>query len=245
MKPENFYHHAMWFHAWGGSYFRELGRSIDGVPVVLPLIYSEPMIRSSEFVRDRIRSGDFSGGSESEMLAGFNDNKTMFIISGQWTRGEINLQKAPYGVVPLPIVDELNRQAAPFLTIEGYFLSACARDHKAAMEVIRYFTCAAMVRYFSKIGGQTPANKLAYEYSEVKNDPISTLFMREAGKAFAMPNCPEMGAMWGAGDFGTGTDFRRRESTRCLEKRANRFNACYRKQPAYPVQGLRFSRRQA
>ncbi|NPU99764.1 MAG: extracellular solute-binding protein [Brevinematales bacterium] len=191
----NFYYHTMWVQAWGGAIFKKIGTTKKGVPIFLPLLYSQPMISAGDFVFKNLKNGNFHGAAEAEITYSFNNNKTLFAISGQWFRGEI-AANIDYGVAELPIVDEIGVQAVPFLTVEGYFMASCTKDQAAAAEVIKYFTSAAMGRYFGKIGKQTPANKGAYQYSEVKNDPISKVFMAAAGNAISMPNNPEMALTW-------------------------------------------------
>jgi maltose-binding protein MalE len=185
----------MWVQAWGGAIFKKIGTTKKGVPIFLPLLYSQPMISAGDFVYKNLKNGNFHGAAEAEITYSFNNNKTLFAISGQWFRGEI-AANIDYGVAELPIVDEIGVQAVPFLTVEGYFMASCTKDQAASAEVIKYFTSAAMGRYFGKIGKQTPANKGAYQYPEVKNDPISKVFMAAAGNAISMPNNPEMALTW-------------------------------------------------
>ncbi|OHD55636.1 MAG: hypothetical protein A2Y33_13455 [Spirochaetes bacterium GWF1_51_8] len=191
----NFYYHTMWVQAWGGTIFKKIGTNKKGFPIWLPLLYSQPMISAGDFVYKNLKNNKFHGAAEAEITYSFNNNKTLFAISGQWFRGEI-AANVDYGVAELPIVDEIGRQAVPFLTVEGYFMASCTKDQAAAAEVIKYFTSAAMGRYFGKIGKQTPANKGAYQYSEVANDPISQVFKAAAANAIGMPSCPEMALTW-------------------------------------------------
>jgi maltose-binding protein MalE len=191
----NIYYHTMWVQAWGGTFFRQIGMNKKGFPIFLPLLYSHPMITAAEFVRKLVQSGKIHSADEQEILYSFNMNKTLFAISGQWFRGAI-AENIDYGVAELPIIDEIDTQAIPFLTVEGFYMASCTKDQAASAEVIKYFTSAAMGRYFAKIGKQTPANKGAYAYSEVSGDPIAQIFKTAAGKAISMPNNPEMSWTW-------------------------------------------------
>ena len=191
----NIYYHSMWLQAWGGSFFRKIGVNKKGFPIFLPLLYSQPMITSAKFVYNLMQAGKIHGADEAEILNSFNMNKTLFAISGQWFRGAI-ADNIDYGVAELPIIDEIDTQAIPFLTVEGFYMASCTKDQAASAEVIKYFTSAAMGRYFAKIGKQTPANKGAYAYSEVSGDPIAQIFKIAAGKAISMPNNPEMSWAW-------------------------------------------------
>jgi arabinogalactan oligomer/maltooligosaccharide transport system substrate-binding protein len=141
------------------------------------------------------------GASGTLMTQLFNRGKAMFVISGQWFRGEI-AKNINYGVAQLPVIDDQpaaqGRRAVPFLTVEGYFMARYCRDQKAAFEVIKFFTSVGMARYFGVIGKQTPANQDAYaRYPILRNEPVSRVFRMAAGFAVPMPNNPEMTLTWG------------------------------------------------
>jgi arabinogalactan oligomer/maltooligosaccharide transport system substrate-binding protein len=193
----NFYYHTMWVQGFGGTIFRRIGTGRDGFPVFLPLLYSEPMIKAGEYVKKNILDSGIVpiGPSGTLVTQLFNTGNAMFVINGQWFRGEID-SRISYGLSEPPVIDEINRRAIPFLTVEGYFLSACARNQRAAIEVIKYFTSAAMGRVFAEVGKQTPANRGSYEYDVVKRDKIAQIFREAAGRSWSMPNSPEMALTW-------------------------------------------------
>lgn len=197
---ENFYYHTMWVQGFGGKIFRRIGSTAGGSPIFLPLVYSRPMIDADTFVRDNIVGQNICPDQPSGTLVTqlFNTGNAMFVVCGQWFRGEID-PRIRYGVAKLPIIDALGNRAIPFLTAEGYFLSSGCKNQSAAMTVIKYFTSAAMGKVFAEIGKQTPANKGAYQYASVANDPISQVFVDAASVAVSMPNVPEMAFGWGSG----------------------------------------------
>lgn len=193
----NFYYHTMWVQGYGGKIFREIGTTDTGTPVFLPLLYSDPMIDAGEYVYENVISKGVcpEGPSGTLVTQLFNSDNALFVINGQWFRGEID-SRIDYGLSKLPIIDELGTRAIPFLTCEGYFMSSCCVDQDSAIEVIKYFTSAAMGKVFAEVGKQTPANKGSYEYAVVADDEIATIFKAAAGVAISMPNIPEMALTW-------------------------------------------------
>lgn len=188
----NFYYHTMWVQGFGGRIFRQVGQNY------IPQLNSKAMIDSMYYARELKMARIIPpGASDTLMTQLFNRGKAMFVINGQWFRGEI-AQNINYGVAPLPVIDKTGKRAVPFLTVEGYFMARYCRDQKAAFEVIKFFTSVGMARYFGVIGKQTPANRDAYaRYPILRNEPVSRVFRMAADFAVPMPNNPEMTLTWG------------------------------------------------
>lgn len=187
----DFYFHTMWIQGFGGRIFRKVGRLYQ------PLLDSPPVVKSMYYARKLRKSGIIPPGASGTLMTQlFNRGKAMFVISGQWFRGEI-AKNINYGVADLPVIDQNGKRAVPFLTVEGYFMARYCKDQKSAFQVIKYCTGPAMGKYMGIIGKHTPANKGAYKYASVRNDPISKVFRRAADYAVPMPNNPEMSLTWG------------------------------------------------
>ncbi len=199
----NFYYHTMWIQGYGGTIFKK----VKGTEY-FPLLDSDAVFKSIKYVLRLKKMINPSGNPKAEVGADgatitelFNSGNALFVVNGQWFRAEIS-PKVNYGVAPFPIIDDLpgikgsGRRAIPFLTVEGMFMSANAKNQKAAFEVMKFFTSPQAGRQFAKIGKQTPANIGAYQYSEVRNDPISQIFIEAAKEAIPMPNVPEMALTW-------------------------------------------------
>ncbi len=192
----NFYYHTMWIQGFGGKIFRSLGMH-KGSPLMLPLLYSKPMVDAGKFVMNNIISKNVCpiGPSGTLVTQLFNTGNAMFVVNGQWFRAEID-KNVNYGLSPLPIIDAVGKRAIPFITVEGYFMASSSKDQVASVKVIEYFTSAAMGKVMAQEGKQTPANRGSYKYSVVNNDSISTIFREAAQVAIAMPNVPEMALTW-------------------------------------------------
>jgi len=126
----------------------------------------------------------------------FNSGKAMYVVSGDWFRGEIS-SNINYGIAKMPIINETRKRAIPFLTVEGYYMARYCKDQKAAFEVMKFFTSGPMSRYMATMGKQSPANKRAYRYKDVRNDPINRIIRSAAAVSIPMPNNPEMALFWG------------------------------------------------
>lgn len=207
----NFYYHTMWIQGFGGKIFRSLGLH-KGSPLMLPLLYSKPMIEAGHYVLNNVIRKNICpvGPSGTLVTQLFNTGNAMFVINGQWFRAEID-KNINYGLSPLPIIDQVGVRAIPFITVEGYFMASSSKNQVDSVKVIEYFTSAAMGKVFASVGKQTPANKGAYKYSVVANDQISAIFKEAAGVAISMPNVPEMALTWdpatsGLNDILGGTD---------------------------------------
>ncbi len=231
-QVSNFYFHTMWIQGFGGKIFRSLG-FVKGFPLLLPLFYTEPMVKAAQYVRKNIIQTGICHPEPSDVMVRelFNTGNALFAINGQWFRGEIN-QGLNYGVTRLPVIDEVNMRAIPFLTVEGFFLSSTSKHQPESVVVIEYFTSAAMAKTMAKTGKLTPANKKAYEYAVVRDDPISGIFKEAAQVAISMPNTPEMAVTWmpatfGLGDMVNGADIdsslqqRQKEIMMLIEKARN------------------------
>lgn len=201
----NFYFHTMWVQGFGGEIFRPIGKNKDGNPLFLPLLYSDPMIKAGYYVLNNVIKQQVCpvGPSGTLITQLFNTGNAMFVVSGQWFRAEID-KRINYGLSELPFMDQVDpgtpanpaARGIPFITVEGYFMTSCARNQEASVKVIKFFTSAAAGKVFAKIGKQTPANNDAYKYAEVANDDISRIFSEAAKVAKPMPNIPEMALTW-------------------------------------------------
>jgi len=187
----DFYYHTMWLQGFGGRLFKKQGKRY------IPRLRSKAMIQSMQYIR-KIQKANvcppvFKDGDDAKL---FNSGKAMFVVSGKWFQGEIS-KNINYGIAQLPIIDETGRRAVPFITVEGFFMVRYCKDQKAAFKVIKYFISAAKSRQFLVRGGIISANKNAYRYSVVNNNPFAKIFRSAVTIARPMPNNPQMKYVWG------------------------------------------------
>lgn len=194
----NFYYHALWLHAFGGRMFTKLGVSTQGYPVFVPHIHSQAMKEAFRFYTQRLLLAGIMPPEPNNTLVTrlFNTGNALFVLNGQWFRGEIT-PRLSYGIQPVPRILEAPYAPAPFLTVEGYYLSALARNQLAAVEVIRYFSGGAMQKVMATQGKHSPVHKQAFSYAIVREDKINQVFVEIGKTAMLLPNGPEASLGWG------------------------------------------------
>ncbi len=194
----NFYYHALWLHGFGGRMYKHIGNSPSGFPVFLPLLNTRAMRLAFHYVKQKIMGANILPPTPNNTLITqlFNSGAGLYVINGQWFRGEID-PRITYGVSPLPTINETGQKPLPFLTVEGYYLTVNAKDQLAAIEVIKYFDSAAMQKVMAMKGKHTPTHIKTFNYSLVRDDKINQVFVNIAKNGVSLPNGPEASLGWG------------------------------------------------
>ncbi|WP_308365519.1 MULTISPECIES: extracellular solute-binding protein [unclassified Microbulbifer] len=125
----------------------------------------------------------------------FNRGRAAMVISGPWMLGEI----APgidYGVSPLPVNSASGKPLAPWVAVEGLFVSSWSNNKAAAYRLLEFLTARAAAERMAIAGGQLPANLAAFEHPTVAADKNAMAFRRQLDTAVPIPNLPEMTLLW-------------------------------------------------
>ncbi|WOX06889.1 extracellular solute-binding protein [Microbulbifer pacificus] len=125
----------------------------------------------------------------------FNQGRAAMVISGPWMLGEI----APgvnYRVVPLPVNSQSGLPLAPWVAVEGLFLSPWSKHPAAAVAVMDYLTSRSAAEKMGIEGGQLPANISAFEHPRIATDDTAMAFRRQLEVAVPIPNLPAMTLVW-------------------------------------------------
>ncbi|MEW5249023.1 extracellular solute-binding protein [Microbulbifer sp. 2201CG32-9] len=125
----------------------------------------------------------------------FNQGRAAMVISGPWMRGEIT-DHVDYGVVPLPRLSGSERPLAPWVAVEGLFISPWSTHRAAAYQLMVYLTSRAAAEHMALAGGQMPANLSAFENPTLAADPVVMAYRRQLDTAVPIPNVPEMTMLW-------------------------------------------------
>ncbi|HUB08716.1 MAG TPA: extracellular solute-binding protein [Myxococcales bacterium] len=183
----DFYYHVPWIFGFGGSLFDARGRlDIDTAPVAASL----------RFVADLQARGLIPQEATSALVTQlFAEGKAAMAINGPWFLGELP-KGLDYGVAPLPVVSATGLPAKPFLTVEGLFVSANAREPDGAAKALAFLTSdeAALTR--AREARQLVANRAAYLDPQVAADPVMTAFRTAAERAVPMSTAPVMQLLW-------------------------------------------------
>jgi arabinogalactan oligomer/maltooligosaccharide transport system permease protein len=173
-----------WMNGFGGGVFDAQGRVA---------LHRPENAAALDYVARLARLGpaDPTGALISQV---FNEGRAALVVSGPWFAAEI-ASSIDYTVVPMPVVRETGRPAAPLATIEALFLAHGARNPEGARQFGEYLaTSGAAPR--AALGGQPVAYKAAWEDPGVVGNEFLQAFRRQLEAAVPMPSAPEMALTW-------------------------------------------------
>jgi maltose-binding protein MalE len=194
------YFHAPWLHGFGGQVLQD---SPSG-KVDLRLV-STGAERALAFAHRLAGPEGIVPAETSAVLVTslFNSGKAAMVISGPWFLGEIN-KDVDYAVLPLPVVTETGKRAAPFLGVEGLMLSARAKDPAAAFVIMEFLTSEAAALMRARKARQTVANVATYRDEEVRKDRALMTFRGAFNDTVVMSPSPTMRMVWSPYDMALG-----------------------------------------
>ena len=121
----------------------------------------------------------------------FNTGKAAYTIQGPWAMAsfpDVNVK-----VNPIPSAG--GQTAAPFVGVQGFFVSSQSKNALLAQEfVTNYLSTADAQKALYEADPRIPAySSLA---AEVSSDPVIAGFLASAQNGVPMPSVPEMGSVW-------------------------------------------------
>jgi len=198
VQADDAYHHAMWLHAAGGSFLDDRGR---------------PDTRSPAHERAASYAHTLAGPHKRAVVPPelsyplmsdlFIKGEIAMVISGPWFQSQLDPSKVPYTVVDFPEVE--GRYPAPFLSLEGLYLSARSHKPDAAMRLMKFLAGKRSAELRARTAGQVPirasvADALRGECSTDHRCPFDRFFygqfLQVAEKAVVMPATPEARVLW-------------------------------------------------
>lgn len=145
--------------------------------------------------KEKVLSADL-GGDQAKQA--FMDEKSPYMITGPWWTTEFKDAKMDIEVLPIPSAG--GKPAAPFVGVQGVFVSSHSKNSLVANQFLDYIAGKEAQDTLYELGGRAPA---LTESAEAVDDPMLKGF-DEAGKdGQPMPTLPEMGAVW---EFWGGTE---------------------------------------
>ncbi len=198
VQADDAYHHAMWLHAAGGSYLDAQGR-----PDTLSPPHEQAALRVQQLAGAHGRSVVPPELSYPLMSDMFIKGEIAMVISGPWFQSQLDPAQVPYTVVDFPEVD--GRYPAPFLSLEGLYLSARSTRPDAAMRLMKYLAGAESSRLRAQKAGQVPIRSAVADSmrQECRTNPQCSFdrffysqFLEIAAKSVVMPATPEARVMW-------------------------------------------------
>jgi len=185
----DFYYHAPLMHAFGGRLFGSSGQ---------PTINSAPNVQSVALLKNWLRQGFLPAGPSTTLITSlFNEGKLAMVIGGPSFVERI-APGVPFGVVPLPTLDEAGgKPMRPWITVQGVHIAATSRNKTVAAQLAAYLTNLASARTLALEAKMIPAHHTVYQDPQLASDWVLHGFRRQLDTAVPMPNHPAMPRMWG------------------------------------------------
>lgn len=122
----------------------------------------------------------------------FNSGKAPYTIQGPWA---ISAYPDVKNIVVSPIPSAGGQPAAPFVGVQGFYLSSQSKNKLLAQSfLVDYLGTEEAQRALYEADPRIPAwSTLA---TEVASDPIIAGFLASAQNGVPMPSIPEMGSVW-------------------------------------------------
>jgi arabinogalactan oligomer / maltooligosaccharide transport system substrate-binding protein len=123
----------------------------------------------------------------------FNSGQTPFILTGPWNVADAEAKGINIAIDPIPSAG--GQTAAPFVGVQGFYLSAKSKNALAANEfLVNYLATEDVQTALYEAGDRPPALTAAYEKAAA--DPIIAGFGAVGAEGVPMPSIPEMGSVW-------------------------------------------------
>lgn len=167
-----------------GSYTSEVGLGGDAGLAFAQWLYDNGQAGTGYFT-DTV---DYDIGNEL-----FATAQSPFIVQGPWTIPVY--QDAGVNVAVGPVPSAGGETAAPFVGVQGFYLSAQSDNALLANEFLaNYMSTDEAQQALYEADPRIPA--LTSVAEEVASDPVIAGFLESAQNGVPMPNIPEMGAVW-------------------------------------------------
>lgn len=185
----DFYYHAPLMHAFGGRLFGRAGE---------PTINSAPNVESVALLKSWLRQGFLPAGPSTTLITSlFNEGKLAMVIGGPSFVERI-APGVPFGVAPLPVLDEAGgKPMRPWVTVQGLHIAYTSRNKTVAAQLARYLTDLPAARTLAVEGKLIPAHRAVYQDPQLSGDWTLQGFRRQLDTAVPMPNFPAVSRMWG------------------------------------------------
>ena len=125
----------------------------------------------------------------------FNEGKLAFNIDGPWAVSGHKEAGVNFGVAPLPLLPN-GQHPASFSGIRAFYVNSYTDYPNAAKLLAQFLTSKELLADRFTSTSQMPPRKDLMDDPAIKNDPLISPFLEQAQYAQAMPNIPEMGAVW-------------------------------------------------
>lgn len=165
-----------------------------------PTINSPAMVANAQFLQSLARDSIVpSSVDRSIAFELFTQGKVAAIIDGPWAIADLVKSGVDFEVSPLPTLNE--NHSRPFLGTHGFMLRRSSKNKQLALELIeRYLMTKEGIAEIYRHDPRSPtrADSLELLKADLSVKEIKRLeaFLQSAENGLAMPNIPQMGAVW-------------------------------------------------
>ncbi|BDV31137.1 sugar ABC transporter substrate-binding protein [Microbacterium terricola] len=123
----------------------------------------------------------------------FASGKAAYTVQGPWAIETLTAQGAKIKVNPIPSAG--GETAAPFVGVQGFYLSSQSENALVAQEfLVNYLATDDAQKALYEADPRIPAWSSLAE--EVSSDPVIAGFLASSQNGVPMPSIPEMGSVW-------------------------------------------------
>ncbi|QJC21385.1 sugar ABC transporter substrate-binding protein [Arcanobacterium buesumense] len=147
----------------------------------------------AKWLADKSAAGELSTAWTYDIVVeAFKNGEVPFILGGPWMLGDFKDMNV--AVDPIPSAGDM--PAAPFVGVQGGFISATSKNQLLATDfLVNYVGTEEVQDALYQAGQRTPALKASAE--KIKSDPVAAGFAKAGEAGLPMPALPQMGAVWG------------------------------------------------
>ena len=191
-ENRDLYFHAPFLFGYGGRLFDNAGRPALLEPAVERSVARAKQIASSGVVPSEV--------SSTLTMSLFNGDKAAMIITGPWSRGEVE-GDVSFAISPLPDIidaDGTRRPMKPLLTVEAVFVSGKTEKRELAVTLAKLLGDHERSLRRLKEARQPVALASAWEAlpTDDPNAPFLLGFYAQLARSVPTPNTPAMKSLW-------------------------------------------------
>lgn len=182
------------FSAYGGYVFKNNGGTLNVKDIGLNNAGSDKAVSTLNDLRYKynlVPEGVDGGVAKDAFVQG----KLAMLLTGPWDMGDIKKANIDYGIANLPAPTGATNKWSPFVGVQGVMLNAYSKNKAAAVALAKMLVTSEAQVAFNKAGGRIPASLSARV--KLKSDPVVAGFGKSISAGTAMPNVPQMSAVWG------------------------------------------------
>jgi arabinogalactan oligomer/maltooligosaccharide transport system substrate-binding protein len=182
----NFYFSYALVGSTGGYVFKNSNGALNTKDVGL----GNQAIPGLTLINNLIKDGFMKSSITGDIAKGdFQSKKTGFYISGPWDVDALKKAGVNFGIVKLPKID--GKDTKSFMGVQVGMVLKNSKNKSLSWDLMKYLQKDENLTTLGKVGNRLPAKK-----SIQVTDEYSKAFLEQAKNAEAMPNVPEVSAVW-------------------------------------------------